>query len=255
LGAARKVQTFNANGDRTELIGYNWDPQTSEWLGNYRSASEYDTDGNQTVSIWYNWYSGINDWVGDDSIVSTYDANGNRTEAVIYEWDLETNYWVASGHSFFEYDANGNQTKYMHYNWDSITNDWVGQYHWFSTYDANGHETGYIRSWWDLDMNDWLYSLKSVSYWSELTTSIPNNFIDLNYIIYPNPFTDYTTIKLSDAEKIQKIELIDIHGRTVRSIDNANSNSVTIHRQNLPSGIYFIRIQSDDTYVKKVIIR
>ena len=59
----------------------------------------------------------------------------------------------------------------------------------------------------------------------------------------------------SDAEETQRIDLIDIHGRTVRTIDIVNSNSVTIHRDNLPSGIYFIRIHSDDTYVKKVIIK
>ena len=81
------------------------------------------------------------------------------------------------------------------------------------------------------------------------------NIIDLNYIVYPNPFTDYTTIKLSDDLQTERIELIDIHGRIVRTIDNVNSNSVMIHRDNLSSGIYFIRILSDDTYVKKVIIR
>ncbi len=108
---------------------------------------------------------------------------------------------------------------------------------------------------WDSGTNEWVYGSKEVSYWSELTTSIPNSIIDLNYIVYPNPFTDYTTIKLSDAVQTEKIDLIDIHGRTVRSIDNVNSNSVTIHRDNLPSGIYFIRIHSDDTYVQKVIIR
>jgi len=75
------------------------------------------------------------------------------------------------------------------------------------------------------------------------------------YQSYPNPFTNYTTIKLSDFVHTQKIELIDIHGRIVRSIHNINTNSVTIQRENLPSGIYFIRIHSDDTSVKKVIIR
>ena len=45
------------------------------------------------------------------------------------------------------------------------------------------------------------------------------------------------------------------YGRIVRTIDNVYSNSVTIHRDNLPGGISFIRIHSDDTYVKKVIIR
>ena len=121
-------------------------------------------------------------------------------------------------------------------------------------YDANGNRTEGIAYNWDSDTNDWVYGQKSVYYWSELTTSISNTIGDLHYIVYPNPFTDYTTIKLSDAIQTQKIELIDIHGRIVRSIDNVNSNSVTIQRENLSSGNYFIRIQSDDTYVKKVII-
>ncbi len=41
----------------------------------------------------------------------------------------------------------------------------------------------------------------------------------------------------------------------IRTIDNVNSNSVMIHRENLPGGVYLIRIHSDDTYVEKVIIR
>ena len=108
---------------------------------------------------------------------------------------------------------------------------------------------------WDSETYDWIYNSKTVYYWSELTTSLSNNIIDLNYIVYPNPFTDYTTIKLTDTFQIQKIELIDIHGRIVRTVDNVNSNTVTIYTDNLQSGIYFIRIHSDDTYVKKVIIR
>lgn len=141
------------------------------------------------------------------------------------------------------------------YIWDTITNDWVESQRYVHVYDVNGNQTERYSYKCDSETNDWIYSSKFLSYWSELTTSISNNIIDLNYIVYPNPFRDYTTIKLPYDAHTQKIELIDIHGRTVRSIDNVNSNSVTIHRQNLPSGFYFIRIHSEDTYVKKVIIR
>jgi len=72
---------------------------------------------------------------------------------------------------------------------------------------------------------------------------------------YPNPFSDYVTIDLSIGSQIQTIELIDIFGRTVKSIDRFEGNSITIQRDNLPGGIYFFRIHSNDTYVKKVMIR
>ena len=198
-----------------------------------------------------------NEWAGVLRSVSTYDTHGNITESMSYVWEIETNDWVMDGQYTGNntYDATGNVTEHISYFWDSETNDWVGNFHRFYVYDDNGNKTeeGYFI--WDSETSDWVYYFKEVSYWSELTTSVSNNIIDLNYIVYPNPFTDYTTIKLSDAVQTQKIELIDIHGRIVRTIDNINSNSVTIHREKLPSGIYFIRIHADDTYVKKVIIR
>ncbi len=99
-------------------------------------------------------------------------------------------------------------------------------------YDANGNQTEYIVYCCNCSLLDGeIPNYKEVSYWSELTTSISQNIIDLNYSVYPNPFTDYATIKLSDAVQTQKIELIDIHGRTVRTINNVNGNSATIHRE------------------------
>jgi len=76
-----------------------------------------------------------------------------------------------------------------------------------------------------------------------------------NYLIYPNPFTEHVTIQWSDAAQPLKIELVDMLGRCVRILDNLSDNHITIYRENLSSGLYFLRIHSDDTYVKKVIIK
>ena len=172
----------------------------------------------------------------------------------MYDWGSLTNEWIKSAREVYTYDANGNLIETVMFDWSGI-NDWVKSNREVYTYNANGNQTETIKYDWDLGTNDWVYKEKKVIFWSATNTSLPDNSIDLNYSVYPNPFTDYTTIKLSDAIQTQRIELIDIHGRTVRTIDNVNSNSVTIHKENLPSGIYFIRIHSDDTYVKKVIIR
>ena len=141
------------------------------------------------------------------------------------------------------------------YHWDEIVNDWAATDRKMYSYDAHGNKLEDILYDWSSGTNDWVFKSKTVYYWSKLNTSVTNSIIDLNYNVYPNPFTDYTTIEFPDAVQTRKIELIDIHGNTVRSLHNINSNSVRIQRENLPSGIYFIRIQSDDIYVKKVIIR
>jgi hypothetical protein len=72
-------------------------------------------------------------------------------------------------------------------------------------------------------------------------------------IIYPNPVTDFVTVESGDADHIRSIEIIDMYGRTVRTIDNINNNAVTIYSGKLLGGIYFIRIHADDTFVKMVI--
>jgi len=76
-----------------------------------------------------------------------------------------------------------------------------------------------------------------------------------NILIYPNPVTDYLTIELADNLQISKIEIIDLYGRILRTIDHINYNSTTIQRGDLLSGIYLLRIHADDIYTKDIIIR
>ena len=232
---------------RDSTYSYIWDTITNDWVIDWRRVNTYDANGNLTEVIDYGWDSETNNWVGDERNVWAYDANGNLTERITYKWDSGTNDWVVGFRTDYSSDANGNITEEIFYRWDSETDDWVASSRRVSKYNANGNQTEYIMYNWDSKTNDWFYDFKLVSYWSELTTSISNNIIDPNYIVYPNPFKDYTTIKLSNDVQTQKIELIDIHGRIVRTIDNVNSNSVSIHRENLPSGIYFVRIHSADT--------
>ena len=73
--------------------------------------------------------------------------------------------------------------------------------------------------------------------------------------IYPNPFSDFTIIGLPENIRVRKIELVDITGRTIRTLDKISGASVTLERDDLPGGIYLIRIQADEIYVKKLIIK
>ena len=80
---------------------------------------------------------------------------------------------------------------------------------------------------WDSEVKAWGDSTKRIYYWSELTASISEDRIDLQFFVYPNPITDFATIVLSDANQVQRIELIDIKGRTIRTVDDVYSNFIT----------------------------
>jgi hypothetical protein len=74
-------------------------------------------------------------------------------------------------------------------------------------------------------------------------------------IIYPNPSTDFVTVESGDADHIRSIEIIDMYGRTVRTIDNINNNAVTIYSGKLLGGIYIFRIHSENSFIRKVVIK
>jgi len=72
--------------------------------------------------------------------------------------------------------------------------------------------------------------------------------------IYPNPFDTYLTIDMKGITPIQKIEILSLDGRLVKILDNFQGNSIIINRENLPSGLYFLRIHADEVYLKKVLV-
>ncbi|MFC2080509.1 T9SS type A sorting domain-containing protein [Bacteroidota bacterium] len=90
---------------------------------------------------------------------------------------------------------------------------------------------------------------------SSSPTDIENKSIEKNpLLIFPNPFNSVLSLKLTTNALINHIEIISLDGKIARSIDNLNSRTVTIYRNNLPSGLYILKIQSDRTYIEKLII-
>lgn len=77
-----------------------------------------------------------------------------------------------------------------------------------------------------------------------------NNFLKLN--IFPNPVKETLTIDLSNSN-IETVEIINVLGKIVY-LQKVNSNEINISRNNIPSGIYFVKVNSKEkSYTAKVI--
>lgn len=70
-------------------------------------------------------------------------------------------------------------------------------------------------------------------------------------IIYPNPFTNSTTITLDNMDNFNKVELrlYTILGEEIMST-NITSTSTTINTSNLSSGVYFYKVIGDNQIIK-----
>lgn len=82
------------------------------------------------------------------------------------------------------------------------------------------------------------------------TTSLSNgNKLE----VYPNPAQTEMYLKLT-GETPRSIRLVDITGRTLRTIAPTSENTLTINRGNLANGVYFLKLDyNSGTLVQRVI--
>lgn len=101
----------------------------------------------------------------------------------------------------------------------------------------------------------------SISFSNKKQNSVGINDNYYNYIsdIYPNPFSESTTITTPNISLSSNIELsiIDVTGKVIRTIKYSEkplNNQIRIERGNLTPGVYLVELIADRTYRGKLIV-
>lgn len=76
-------------------------------------------------------------------------------------------------------------------------------------------------------------------------------------IVYPNPASELITINLHNKNEIYSASLFSLDGKLIAKFNNPQiGNQYSINVQNIPSGFYFLKIETDKgSLSKKIIIR
>ena len=86
--------------------------------------------------------------------------------------------------------------------------------------------------------------------WSFTDTTIKegvNEIVQIKSIhIFPNPFSKQTTLRTDNLFKDATLTVYNLQGQTVKQIKNISGHTVTLFRDNLPSGLYFLRLTEDN---------
>jgi PKD repeat protein len=86
-------------------------------------------------------------------------------------------------------------------------------------------------------------------------TSINENYIEAIVSISPNPFSVQTTLQTDNLLHNATLTVYNCFGQTVAQIKNINGQTVTFSRDNLVSGLYFVRLTEDNKiFTDKLII-
>jgi ELWxxDGT repeat protein len=82
------------------------------------------------------------------------------------------------------------------------------------------------------------------------TVSCPNDVANYDFqnviIIFPNPFSSSTTLQTDKTFNDATLTIYNFHGQTIKQIDNLSGQTIMFHRDNLPSGLYFLRLTQDN---------
>ncbi len=84
----------------------------------------------------------------------------------------------------------------------------------------------------------------------EISTTIGINetSISLEMSVYPNPTTNYLTLKVEKTDNLS-YQLYDMQGKLIKNII-ISSKTTNISMENLPSAIYFLKISKSNKLVK-----
>ena len=78
--------------------------------------------------------------------------------------------------------------------------------------------------------------------------------IDNGLSIYPNPSSNNKQTFISSQYPIDKIEIYNTNGQILYETKNVNNNKYSLITQDMPSGIYILKIHSRKVYTAKLII-
>src|ERR1035437_5888284 len=79
-----------------------------------------------------------------------------------------------------------------------------------------------------------------------ITTGISEVSETNSFSVYPNPFTSATTLQTNQILKDATLTVYNLYGQTVNQIKNISGQTITFNRDNLASGLYFVRLTEEN---------
>jgi hypothetical protein len=130
----------------------------------------------------------------------------------------------------------------------------LGNYVWPNNFVGNTYqeEITYLKSW----INDRLTWMDANMFGVCDTAAQIESLHKSDFNIYPNPTKDVVYIE-SPNERAFQISVFTAQGTLLKSISNSNSTRTSISFENLPKGMYFIQIKTNNqvTTTQKIIVQ
>ncbi|MDG1730304.1 MAG: T9SS type A sorting domain-containing protein [Algibacter sp.] len=275
----RVVYTYNGNGDLFKIEGYIWDNGAwsiesmstltymgttltggvsedydgSVWTNTFQSTVSYE-DGNISEIIEEEWNGST--WELDGRDTFTYD--GNEISSVKYD-NRNGAVWEESFTVTYVLDGNGNRISETE-TYNGGTTTFVTTY----TYDMSALMSSFDNPFADYNGLEYLY--EDFPYFNKILSTTGNNYkttynynnvlsasdisnkSEISLEVFPNPSTNYITVKSNLA-----VDFITVFNAVGSKIISTRDKKININ--SLPHGIYLVNIllQNGNVATKKII--
>jgi hypothetical protein len=73
-----------------------------------------------------------------------------------------------------------------------------------------------------------------------------NKNISNDFRLYPNPFSSQTTLQTDNILRNATLTVVNCYGQVIKKMGNISGQTVTLFRDNLPSGLHFIHLTENN---------
>lgn len=224
-------------------------------IGSFRGYGSIYHEANGLIAQKPSWYSLqllYNELVGFDSVQvisegDTLSGSGNYVirfevngEVKYVAWNIDGGTYTLSGLPYLSAQLQNTVCKTTYQSTGLLNDEWPVL--------TNGSPDFSITTQSILESNLSL-SLDSIPILITLKNSTGfgiNSFKSRKVSWYPNPFTTSVTFQMDHPLRDATITLYNLCGQVVRQTENFSGTTVTLHRENLPVGLYFFRLMANN---------
>jgi hypothetical protein len=180
--------------------------------------------------------------------------SGNLVDGIYLPWALSASNSICDSLATW-FDANKPGTMA----WGTSIGKWVGvtdKYLALKLIVGTNTFYGWARL--DVVATSTSFTLKDYAYESTPNTCIQSGQTILGFneysnkdifSIFPNPFISSTTIQTTGNLKNATLTIGNLYGQTLKQINNISGQTVSFSRDNLPSGLYFIKLTEENKII------
>jgi hypothetical protein len=203
----------------TEIVNSEWNTEDALWHEVYRTIFQHNSEG-VPIAVTDQYRGEAGQWVNEFRHLNAYDVFENLIGQDAQRWDASHNRWENTYRHMYAYDEDNNWISSVTQEWDEAVSEFRNQ----SSYNL-------------------YYSIHEAESVKEINTE--------GTLCYPNPCSSYATIDFTtnNSDNV-RITLSGVDGKPVQLIADelmsAGQQKIVIDVSNLPTGIYFYKIESSE---------